>query len=227
MSKLVFDDGKIRVFHGRCEPAMEQMPDKAFSLALVDPPYGIGIANNPVRQKHTKKGWDSATPSADYYRQLFRVTGEQIIWGGNYFDLPPTQGFIIWDKKQPQDFSLAMCEFAWMSIQKPAKIFRYSVLTEGGKIHPTQKPVKLYKWLLTNYAKSGDTILDTHMGSGSLLIACHDLGFSIDAYERDEEYCTAAVERLKRHQSQQSLFRPTVDSPTPIVGAQTQLQLTP
>lgn len=112
-----------------------------------------------------------------------RVSKHQIIWGGNYFPLPETQGFVIWDKCQPENFSLAMVEFAWSSIQSPAKMFRYSVQNEKSKIHPTQKPVRLYQWLLSKYAKPGDTILDTHHGSGSNAIACLDMGFNITAYE--------------------------------------------
>lgn len=126
--------------------------------------------------------------------------------GGNYFPLPVTQGFIIWDKIQPENFSLAMCEFAWTSIQSPAKIFRYSVQNEKDKIHVCQKPVRLYQWLLGRYAKEGDTILDTHHGSGSNAIACLDMGFPITAYEIDADYFKAACERIERSQLQGKLF---------------------
>lgn len=185
---------------------MARYPDKYFDLAIVDPPYGIGISSNPVRQQHKKKQWDNSIPSKKYFKELFRVSKNQIIWGGNYFDLPPTQGFFIWDKKQPHDFSLAMCEYAWSSIQKPAKILSLSVLKEKGKIHPTQKPVKLYEWLLMNYAKEGDKILDTHLGSGSIAIACHNLGFDLTACELDKEYYEAAMKRIKDHQAQIRMF---------------------
>jgi site-specific DNA-methyltransferase (adenine-specific) len=185
---------------------MARYEDNYFDLAIVDPPYGIGISSNPVRQKHSKKKWDDNIPQKDYFAELFRVSRNQIIWGGNYFDLPPTQGFFIWDKKQPHDFSLAMCEFAWTSLQKPAKMWSLSVLKEKGKIHPTQKPVELYEWLLMNNAKEGDKILDTHLGSGSIAIACHNLGFDLTACELDKEYYEAALKRLKQHQAQQRLF---------------------
>jgi len=185
---------------------MARYPDNYFELAIVDPPYGIGISKNPVRQKHNKKNWDSATPNEKYFKELFRVSKNQIIWGGNYFDLPPTQGFFIWDKKQPHDFSLAMCEFAWSSIQKPAKMWSLSIHKEQNKIHPTQKPVELYKWILEHNAKDGDKILDTHLGSGSIALACHDYGFELTACELDAEYYEKAVERIKNHVAQQKLF---------------------
>ena len=161
------------VYNMDCIEGMKQYPDKYFDLAIVDPPYGIGISNNPVRQQHQKKDWDNAIPTKEYFVELFRVSKNQIIWGGNYFDLHPTKGFFIWDKKQPHDFSLAMCEMAWSSIQKPAKMWSLSVLKEQNKIHPTQKPIELYEWLLMNNAKEGDKILDTHLGSGSSRIAAY------------------------------------------------------
>lgn len=185
---------------------MARYPDKYFDLAIVDPPYGIGISKNPVRQKHLKKEWDNNIPLESYFKELFRVSQNQIIWGGNYFDLPPTQGFFIWDKKQPHDFSLAMCEYAWSSIQKPAKMWSLSIHKEQNKIHPTQKPVELYKWLLENNAKEGYKILDTHLGSGSIAIACHDYGFDLTACELDTEYYEAAMKRIKLHQAQLKLF---------------------
>lgn len=185
---------------------MARYEDNYFDLAIVDPPYGIGISSNPVRQQHDKKKWDDNIPNTDYFSELFRVSKNQIIWGGNYFDLPPTQGFFIWDKKQPHDFSLAMCEYAWSSIQKPAKMWSLSVLKERGKIHPTQKPVELYEWLLINNAKEGDKILDTHLGSGSIAIACHNLGFELTACELDKDYYDAAMKRLEQHKAQQRLF---------------------
>ena len=197
----------INIYNADCMEAMKQMSDNEYDLAIVDPPYGIGISNNPFRQKFDKCDWDNAIPNKQYFNELMRVSKNQIIWGGNYFDLPPSQGFIIWDKKQPQDFSSAMCEMAWMSLQKPAKIFRKHVVTaEPNKIHPTQKPVQLYKWLLTNYANEGDKILDTHLGSGSIAIACWDLKFDLTGYEIDKEYYDNAIERIERHKRQLSLF---------------------
>lgn len=191
-----------------CMEAMKRYPDKWFELAIIDPPYGIGISSNPVRQQHKKKSWDSAIPNSEYFIELFRVSVNQIVWGGNYFPLHPSQGFIIWDKKQPHDFSLAMCEFAWMSFQKPAKIFTQSVLKEQNKIHPTQKPIALYKWLLTNYAKAGDKILDTHLGSGSSRIAAYDLGFDFTGFELDKYYFDAQEKRFQNHIAQGQLFTP-------------------
>ena len=185
---------------------MARYPDNYFDLAIVDPPYGIKISSNPIRQKHTKKTWDNEIPQENYFKELFRVSKNQIIWGGNYFDLPPSQGFFIWDKKQPHDFSLAMCEIAWSSIQKPAKIWSLSIHKEQGKIHPTQKPVELYKWILENNSKQGDKILDTHLGSGSIAIACHDYGFELTACELDAEYYEKAIKRIQNHVSQQTLF---------------------
>lgn len=185
---------------------MKRYPDKYFDLAIVDPPYGIGISGNPVRQKHKKKNWDNEMPNKEYFEELFRVSKNQIIWGGNYFDLPPTQGFFIWDKKQPHDFSLAMIEYAWSSIQKPAKMWSLSVQKEQNKIHPTQKPIQLYEWLILNNAKQGDKILDTHLGSGSIAIACHNLGFDLTACELDTEYYNNALKRLQQHQAQLQMF---------------------
>ena len=192
-----------------CEDNMELMsryPDNYFDLAIVDPPYGIGISSNPVRQQHQKKDWDSAIPTKEYFNELFRVSKNQIIFGGNYFDLPPSRGFFIWDKKQPHDFSLAMCEMAWSSIQKPAKMWSLSVLKEQNKIHPTQKPIQLYEWLLMNNAEEGFKILDTHLGGGSIALACHNLKYELTACEIDKDYFIEAKQRILNHVAQQSLF---------------------
>ena len=185
---------------------MARYEDNHFDLAIVDPPYGIGISSNPVRQQHEKKDWDNAIPTKEYFDELFRVSKNQIIWGGNYFDLPPTQGFFIWDKKQPHDFSLAMCEMAWSSLQKPAKMWSLSVLKERNKIHPTQKPVQLYEWLLMNNAEQGVEILDTHLGGGSIAIACHNLDYNLTACEIDEQYFKDANERLRIAKQQLTMF---------------------
>ena len=202
--------GNATLYCGDCMEYMRGLGDKAFDLAIVDPPYGIGISSNPVRQQHDKKQWDNAIPKADYFSQLMRVSKNQIIWGGNYFldYLGASQGFVIWDKVQPQDFSLAMCELAWSSIQSPAKMWKRSVLAERNKIHPTQKPVDLYEWLLTNYAKSGQTILDTHLGSGSSAIAANNLGFELVGCELDADYFASACQRIENAQRQVSLFDP-------------------
>ena len=208
--KGVMRSGKIALYNMDCMELLRQTPDKYYSLCVVDPPYGIGISSNPVRQQHDKKQWDNAIPTADYFSQLMRVSKNQIIWGGNYFldYLGASQGFVIWDKVQPQDFSLAMCEFAWSSIQSPAKMWKRSVLAERNKIHPTQKPVDLYEWLLTNYAKPGQKILDTHLGSGSSAIAANNLGFDFVGCELDADYFAAACQRIENAQRQVSLFDP-------------------
>jgi len=199
---------KIEITNEDNMELMKRYPDNYFDLAIVDPPYGISISSNPVRQQHKKKNWDDEIPLEKYFNELKRVSKNYIIWGGNYFIdyLNNSQGFIIWDKKQPENFSLAMAEFAYSSIQSPAKIFRYSVLTEQNKIHPTQKPVALYKWILDKYAKEGDKILDTHFGSGSIAIACHDYGFDLTACELDKEYFDKAMLRINNHTAQQKLF---------------------
>jgi site-specific DNA-methyltransferase (adenine-specific) len=193
---------------------MSRYNDNHFELAIVDPPYGIGDKFKGGKSgkmnfnEVVDKGWDNEIPKQEYFDELFRVSKNQIIWGGNYFldNLENTRCFIVWDKKISEDFSLAMAEFAWTSFDKLAKIFRLSVPKIGGKIHPTQKPVKLYEWLLMNYANEGDKILDTHLGSGSIAIACHNLGFDLTACELDKEYYDAACKRLKQHQAQLTIF---------------------
>lgn len=189
-----------------CMEYMRSLPDKAFDLSVVDPPYGIGISENPVRQAHKAKCWDNKTPTSDYFKELFRVSKNQIIWGGNYFLLPPHKNFLIWDKGQPENFSLAMCEMAWSSFDEPAKIFRWNVLLEKGKIHPTQKPVALYAWILGRYAKHGFKVLDTHLGSGSSRIAAYDAGLDFVGCEIDKDYFNLQEERYQAHIAQQSLF---------------------
>lgn len=191
---------------------MKRYSDKYFDLAIVAPPYGIGISKNPVRQMHKKKDWDNEIPSKQYFDELFRVSKNQIIWGGNYFDLPPSQGFYIWDKKQPENFSLAMCEYAWSSIQKSAKIWSLSVMKEQNKIHPTQKPIELYEWLIMRNAEKGYKILDTHLGSGSIAIAIdiinkrEKLNLQFIGCELDTDYYNKAIERIKSKTITQYLF---------------------
>ena len=198
---------KITITNEDCMELLKRTPDNYYELSIVDPPYGIDLASKSFRSKHNKKSWDKEIPNQDYFYELMRVSKNQIIWGGNYFPLPPSQGFIIWDKKQPENFSSSMCEMAWVSIQMPAKIFRKHVVTaETNKIHPTQKPVALYKWLLDKYAKEGDKILDTHSGSASLAIACHDYGFNLTACELDSDYFDASIKRIRNHVSQLKLF---------------------
>lgn len=189
---------------------MARYPDKYFELAIVDPPYGIGDKFKGGKtgkmnfNEVVEKDWDKVPPM-EYWNELMRVSKNQIIWGGNYFPLPPTRCFIVWDKQISEDFSLAMAELAWTSFDKLAKICKMPT-PKDGKIHPTQKPVALYKWLLDKYAKPDDKILDTHLGSGSIAIACHDYGFDLTACELDDSYYNSAIKRIQNHTSQGKLF---------------------
>jgi site-specific DNA-methyltransferase (adenine-specific) len=195
-----------------CLEAMRGMPDKAFDLAIVDPPYGAGKIENCMIQQ-VRRPYKNEKPGKEYFDLLMRVSKNQIIWGGNYFDLGPCRGFIFWFKHQPID-RFADGEFAWTSFDRVAKCFNYPYTNvmegNGGKdyktIHPNQKPVKLYEWLLKNYAKPGDRILDTHGGSFSLAIACDTMGYDFTGYEIDAEYYEAAKKRLEEHKRQGRLF---------------------
>ena len=198
-----------------CMDLMREFPDKHFDLAIVDPPYGIGVGSTPMSSKWAssrleKKDWDSAIPDQDFFSELFRVSENQIIWGGNYFDLPSSRCFIVWDKGAGfKDRSFAECELAWSSFDRSAKIFQRDPLACGdylGKFHPTQKPVALYRWLLHNYAKPGDKILDTHLGSGSIAIACHEKGFHLTGSELDPDYFAAMQKRLSEVTAQGDMF---------------------
>ena len=190
---------KSEVFNCDCVEYMKTLSDKCFDLAIADQNYGIGISSNPVRQKHEKKSWDNSTPDNIFFQELFRVSKNQIIWGGNYFDLPPTKGFIVWDKKQPIDFTLAMCEYAWTSFDKPAKMFRQHVASNGeDKIHPTQKSVALYAWILKYYAQEGDSIFDPMMGSQSSRIAAYKMGYDYIGCEIDSDYFNNGCERFEK-----------------------------
>ena len=191
-----------------CMEGMKQFPDKYFDLAIVDPPYGISITDSGRLGKYNinNNRWDDNIPTDDYFNELFRISENQIIWGGNYFPLPPTRGFIIWDKKQPEGVSFASCEFAWSSFDKSAKTFYFSPMQDKHRFHPTQKPVKLYKWILSRYAKEGDKILDTHVGSASSLIACYDMGFDYVGFELDEDYYKSACERIEENKAQFRMF---------------------
>ena len=185
------------VYNIDCMEFMKSIPNKYFDLACADPNYGIGIAANPVRQKFEKKDWDNKTPDKWFFDELFRISKNQIIWGGNYFGLPPNKHFLIWDKMQPFDFSLAMCEYAWSSFDSPAKMFRQHVSSNGEKkIHPTQKSVALYAWIFKNYVKEGETIFDPMIGSGSSRIAAYKLGFDFYGCEIDKDYFDAQEKRF-------------------------------
>jgi site-specific DNA-methyltransferase (adenine-specific) len=218
--------GGATLYNCDCMEYMRGLPDKAFELAIVDPPYGIsfGEFNRTNRtstgktmkaNKYKNSEWDSQIPLDIYFKELKRVSRNQIVWGGNYFPVlwvEPCKGFIFWHKNNPvPNFSDG--EMAWTSFDKVAKQFDFPYYgnVEGStsasnKIHPTQKPVKLYEWLLTNYAKPGDRILDTHLGSGSSAIACLNLGFEIVGCELDADYFAAACKRIRMATAQERLF---------------------
>jgi site-specific DNA-methyltransferase (adenine-specific) len=199
------------------ENGMPSFPDKYFDLAIVDPPYGLpdrskqgaGKLINRKIQGMYDKGWD-IKPDKEYFNELFRVSKNQIICGGNYYTLPPSRGFIIWDKKQPWE-NFSRCEYLWNSIDGVSKIFEFDNRT-GDKIHPTQKPIALYKWLIKNYAKEGYKILDTHAGSCSSLIAYEEMGLDYVAFEIDEEYYKKACERINNYRQQLKLFPNTFET---------------
>jgi len=194
------------VFLMDCMEYMRGLPDGFFELAVVDPPYGIGdrlsdgggkLKNTPFAKLYRESAkWDNATPDESYFKELFRVSKNQIIWGGNYFDLPPTRCIICWDKVQYMH-TLSQWEMGWTSFDKVAKIFRGSS-TDLNRQHPTQKPVALYEWLLKNYAKPGDKILDTHMGSQSSRIAAYKLGFDFYGTEIDPDYFAEGNARFQK-----------------------------
>jgi len=214
----------IELLNIDCMEYMRGLEDKAFDLAIVDPPYGIKpLSVNENRDPSSKyrrsmakmvesaKDWNGSKPDDEYFKELFRVSKEQIVWGANNFILPPTEYFCIWDKKQTVE-NFASAEYAWVSMntwKKPAKVFTYQIHAANAvenKIHPTQKPVKLYKWLLTKYANQGNKILDTHLGSGSSAIAAHSLGFDFVGCELDKDYYQAACKRFKEQTAQIKLL---------------------
>tara|TARA_R110000850_G_scaffold258449_1_gene385021 strand:- start:55 stop:663 length:609 start_codon:yes stop_codon:yes gene_type:complete len=190
---------------------MARYEDNHFDLAIVDPPYGIERfkKGGSIINKHgdATRLWNNEKPSKEYFNELFRVSKKQIIWGANNFELPTSEYFIIWQKGNALDFSFAMVEQAWTNVKKPAKLYKHlHVQNTEKRIHATQKPTKLYEWLLMNYAKEGDKILDTHLGSGSIALACHNLNFYLTACELDTEYYNASMKRLKEHQQQLTMF---------------------
>jgi site-specific DNA-methyltransferase (adenine-specific) len=204
--------GKATLHNVDCMEYMKSLPDNAFDLAIVDPPYGIDI-NSSGRLGHyggKDKKWDSETPKQEYFNELMRVSKNQIIWGGNYFPLPLTGGWIFWDKERGKETTFSDGELAWTNFMNTLK--KVSVRYDGfigmdlERIHPTQKPVKLYEKILTNYAKQGDKILDTHLGSGSHAIACNNLGFELTACELDKDYYVASIKRIQQATAQERLF---------------------
>lgn len=200
----------VNLYNQDCMAAMAGFDDNQFDLAIVDPPYRD--ENQPVKEMRLKGSMKSleGRPLQKYWYELFRVSKEQIVWGANNFELPQWKGFVVWDKKiTGVKGKYSECEIASISegISTISTIYKYSVQNvPENKIHPTQKPIALYEWLLMNYAKEGDKILDTHLGSGSIAIACHNLGYDLEAYEIDEDYYIAAKKRLQEHQSQLRMF---------------------
>ncbi|MCK5614205.1 site-specific DNA-methyltransferase [Candidatus Pacearchaeota archaeon] len=208
----------INIYHGDSLKAMESMPDKKYGIAICDPEYGIGAdlgtgtSNKGVVKQYNKK-WDDSIPSDQYFEEVIRITNDQIIWGVNYFN-NLQGGRVVWDKDNTGHFS--DCELAYQSFTIGIKKYKYrwnGMLQQDMKnkeirIHPTQKPVALYKWLLKNYAKPGDKIFDSHGGSMSHAIACIEMDFDLDIYELDKDYYNSAVKRIKQHVSQLNAFNP-------------------
>jgi len=207
---------KIEITNEDNMELMARYPDKYFDLAIVDPPYGLDkklssgggkMKNSPFKKLYKESNqWDVSIPEKEYFDELFRISKNQIIWGANYFlnYLGNTRGVICWDKKQFMP-TFSRIEFAWTSFDMVARLYE-GTSTDLNRFHPTQKPVALYKWLLDKYAQQGDKILDTHLGSGSIAIACHDYGFELTACELDLEYYEKAVERINNHVAQLKLF---------------------
>ena len=215
--------GNIKLYNADCMEVMKTFKDKQFSLAIIDPPYGIGMDKTHFKTKssnskptdYNAKDWDSTIPNKEYFAELMRVSKNQIIWGGNYFveNLTNSSCWVVWDKDNGDSIH-ADCELAWTSFKTGVRKIKWlwhgmrqqNMKSKEKRIHPTQKPVQLYKWLLQNYAKEGDTILDTHFGSLSIGIACHNMKFDLTAIELDADYYEQAKQRLINHQRQLTLF---------------------
>lgn len=219
--------GKATLHNADCMDLMKVTPDKFYDLAIVDPPYGIDAANSfggevrksgngcAMKSAFEKKSWDLEIPTIEYFNELKRISKNQVVWGANYMTtyLPPSMGWIVWDKDNGTT-KFSDCELAYTSFENALRKFTYTwngmiqgdMKNKEQRIHPTQKPVKLYEWLLTNYAKQGDKILDTHCGSGSIAIACNNLGFELTACELDKDYFEASVKRIRQATAQERLF---------------------
>jgi len=221
----------INIYNQDCLEAMREMSDNQFELAIVDPPYGIkasktnGGVSNPFGGKGKKvksktykeKDWDNSAPKKEYFIELNRVSKHVIIWGANHFieNIPNANSscWIVWDKDNSENY-FADCELAYTSFKTAVRRFKWkwhgmlqqNMKQKQKRIHPTEKPIQLYEWLLMNYAKEGDKILDTHLGSGSIATACHNLGYDLEGYELDKEYYDNALKRIKEHQSQLRLI---------------------
>ena len=207
----VSKDG-ISLIHGDSLQALKSYGDNHFDIAIVDPPYGLERfkkGGSHVNKYGSENGqWNNEKPTKEYFDELFRVSKNQIIWGANNFELPTSEYFIIWQKSNAEGFSFAMCEMAWTNCKVPAKIFRklHVSVEDKRKIHPTQKPIELYKWLLHNYTSEGDLILDTHLGSGSIAIACHQMKRKLIGYEIDADYYQKACKRFEEQTRQTALW---------------------
>lgn len=215
MSEKITNNPIIEYCYGDCLSYMRSFADNQFSWACADPPYGLGkrlhdgrgkLKNTPMAKLYRNKDWD-VLPSGEFWKELFRISQNQIIWGANYFMdyLPSTRGFVCWDKKQSMP-TLSACELVWTSLDKPAKIMSYSS-TDLNRFHPTQKPVKAYEWMF-DYCKiqPGETMFDPCLGSGSIGLACWNMGINLQGVEIDKEYFEKASTRLKLHKSQLSIF---------------------
>ena len=226
------EKAQISIYNEDCLQALKAMADKQFDLAIVDPPYGIGASADSrvggsytvnlggVKKKvaakaYTPKDWDFSKPTIEYWNELRRVSKNQIVWGGNYFasNLEDTPCWLVWNKRNGENNN-ADCELAWTSFKTAVRMFDWkwngmlqqNMKNKEDRIHPTQKPVALYKWILENYAEKGSKIIDTHLGSGSIAIACWDMGYDLTAYEVDKEYFDNACKRLETHKAQLTLW---------------------
>lgn len=224
ISDYISPDGMIQLFNANNLEIMRSFKDKEFDLAIVDPPYGDfngtiertgGTWSKKYQTDNSIKKWDFA-PSEEYFKELFRISKDQIIWGGNYFDLPPSKHFLIWEKLTiSESFSMAMVEYAWSSINDNAKLFKWRPQRENG-IHPTQKPVELYDWILNRYAKENFKIIDTHLGSGSIAIAVEKanrldkMNLTFVGIEINTDYFNAGVKRFENYKRQGVLFAPEI-----------------
>jgi len=207
----------IKLYKGDCMDLMAQTPDKYYDLAIVDPPYGINYEDGgqyfKSKNKMIGKKWDSKPPTDDYFKELQRVSKNQIIWGGNYFDLPPTRCVLAWTKTaEVQDRTFSEWEMAWTSFNTIAKYYNLKPFIRGGyRIHPTEKPIQLYEWLLKHYAKENDKIIDTHLGSGSIVVAVdkmnkiNNMSLQFTGIELDEDYYNAMIKRFENYNSQTTL----------------------
>jgi site-specific DNA-methyltransferase (adenine-specific)/modification methylase len=213
LEEVTFLDGRVRLICGDCRDVLPMLGK--VDAVVTDPPYGIGIAANPVRQRHERKDWDNAKPSSDLIDQVIATGSWQIVWGGNYFGLPASKHFLVWDKVQPENFSLAMVEQAWTNMAKPAKLFRRHVVSYD-KEHPTQKPQELMKWCILQLPDECETILDPFMGSGTTGVAAVKLGRRFIGIEIEPRYFDIACRRIEEATRQPDMFINYQPLPSPV-----------